>query len=373
MSGGASDNGSGFMGSIDSSVSGFIDRIQVNRSVGRMLLILVLTFAFFAALKPAIFLNPINLQNIALSTPEIGLLALAIMVAMLTGGIDLSVVTIANATAITISSLYTYLLTAYGPDTTAALTPVIVLVGFLVGLALGAFNGFLISVLGITPILATLGTLQLYNGLALVWTDGVTISGAPEALVTAGSTAFLGVPVLMWIFVVVAIGLAVILNRTPLGKKIQLQGANPKASKYSGISTRGTLMLTYITSGALASIAGIFFISRNPSASADYGVSYLLLAIVIVVLGGTNPNGGFATVFGVILATLTLQVVSSGFTALRLSTYQYAIAQGVILIVVMILDQVSQRRRERRSLRQTMARVERESAANAASSGGGNP
>jgi len=131
-------------------------------------------------------------------------------------------------------------------------------------------------------------------------------------------------------------------------------------------------MLTYITSGALASIAGIFFISRNPSASADYGVSYLLLAIVIVVLGGTNPNGGFATVFGVILATLTLQVVSSGFTALRLSTYQYAIAQGVILIVVMILDQVSQRRRERRSLRQTMARVERESAASAASNGGGN-
>lgn len=368
----AMKSGPGFMGQLDSGVSGFIDRIQVNRSVGRMLLILILTFAFFAALRPSIFLNPINLQNIGVSSPEIGLLALAIMVAMLTGGIDLSVVTIANATAITISSLYTFVLEAYGEGATTAFTPVIVIVGFLVGLALGAFNGFLVSVLGITPILATLGTLQLYNGLALVWTNGVTISGAPEPLVAAGSTAVLGVPVLMWVFILVAIALAVLLNRTPLGKKIQLQGANPLASKYSGISTRKTLMLTYITSGALASIAGIFFISRNPSASADYGTSYLLLAIVIVVLGGTNPNGGFATVFGVILATVTLQVVSSGFTALRLSTYQYAIAQGVILIAVMILDQVSQRRRERRGLRKAMASVGDHKDINASTNAGGN-
>lgn len=104
-------------------------------------------------------------------------------------------------------------------------------------------------------------------------------------------------------------------------------------------------MMTYITSGLLASLAGLLFLSRNPSASADYGSSYVLLVIVIVVLGGTNPMGGFATVLGVVLATLTLQVVSSGFTALRLSAYQYAIAQGSILIGVMILDHVKFRRR----------------------------
>ena len=80
------------------------------------------------------------------------------------------------------------------------------------------------------------------------------------------------------------------------------------------------------------------FIARNPTASADYGASYVLLVIVIAVLGGTNPNGGFATVGGVFLAALTLQVVQSGFTSMRLSAFQYAIAQGVILIGVLVLD-----------------------------------
>lgn len=331
-------------GRVDASFTSLLDRVHVARGVGRMAILLIGTFAFFAILKPSVFLNPLNLQNIGVATPEIGLLALAVMVAMLTGGIDLSVVAIANATAITISTLYTTFSnggeTAISPLTTV----LIVIAALLVAFVLGVFNGVLVSIVGITPILATLATWQVYNGLALVWTGGVTISGAPTGLVSMGSSTIAGVPVLMIIFVVVAAVLALIINRTPLGKKIQLQGSNPVATRYSGINTRSTLMLTYIVSGMLAGIAGVLFISRNPSASADYGASYILLAIVIVVLGGTNPNGGFATVLGVVLAALTLQVVSSGFTALRLSAYEYAIAQGVILIAVMILDQVSLKR-----------------------------
>ena len=325
--------------------SAALERIHVARGVGRMALLLAITFTFFAVLKPAIFLNPVNLTNIAIAAPEIGLLALAVMIAMLTGGIDLSVVAIANGTAITVSSLYTAVLTSQGDAAAASMTPLILLAGILVGLLLGAFNGVLISVVGITPILATLGTMQLYNGLALVWTGGVTISGAPSALRSMGSTAIAGVPVLMLIFLTAATALAVMINRTPIGRKVQLQGANPVAARYSGISSRSTLMMTYLTSGLLAAVAGLLFLSRNPSASADYGSSYVLLVIVIAVLGGTNPMGGFATVLGVVLATLTLQVVSSGFTALRLSAYEYAIAQGAILIGVMMLDQVRYRSR----------------------------
>lgn len=325
--------------------SHLLGRVHVERGVGRMALLLVVTFTIFAILRPSVFMNPVNMQNIGIAAPEIGLLSLAVMIAMLTGGIDLSVVSIANGTAITVSALYTGIATAQGADAAESMTVLILIAGILVGLLLGAINGVLISVVGITPILATLGTMQVYNGLALVWTGGVTISGAPSALRTVGSTAVAGVPLLMVVLIVVAAALAVVINRTPIGRKIQLQGANPVASKYSGISSRSTLMMTYVTSGLLASIAGLLFLSRNPSAGADYGASYVLLVIVIVVLGGTNPNGGFATVLGVVLATLTLQVVSSGFTALRLSAYQYAIAQGVILIGVMVLDQVNLRRR----------------------------
>ncbi|MHB1289936.1 ABC transporter permease [Georgenia sp.] len=331
-------------GRAGSAWSATLDRVHVARGVGRMALLLIATFTFFAILRPGIFLNPVNLTNIGIAAPEIGLLALAVMIAMLTGGIDLSVVAIANGTAITVSSLYTAIATTQGSPAAESMTPLILLAGIAVGMLLGAVNGLLISVVGITPILATLGTMQVFNGLALAWTGGVTISGAPTALRAMGSTGVLGVPVLMLILIAAATALAVMINRTPIGRKVQLQGANPVAARYSGINSRTTLMMAYTTSGLLSAIAGLLFLSRNPSASADYGSSYVLLVIVIVVLGGTNPNGGFATVLGVLLATLTLQVVSSGFTALRLSAYEYAIAQGTILIGVMVLDQLRFRR-----------------------------
>lgn len=343
-------------GRVDNAFSAAIDRIHVAHGVGRMALLLVVTFGFFAVLRPEIFLNSVNLQNIGIAAPEIGVLALALMLAMLTGGIDLSVVSIANGAAITVSSLYTHFATTQGADAAASMTPLVLLAGLAVGALLGAVNGVLISMVGITPILATLGTMQVFNGLALVWTGGVTISGAPAALRSLGSTAVAGVPVLALVLLVAAALVAVLVNRTPIGRKVQLQGANPVASTYSGISKRATLMTTYVTSGLLAGVAGLMFLARNPSASADYGSSYVLLVIVIVVLGGTNPNGGSATVLGVLLAAVTLQVVSSGFTALRLSAYEYAIAQGVILVGVMVLDQVKfRRRRGRRAMSGTAA------------------
>jgi len=327
-----------------SHLSHLISTVQVQRGVGRMILLLAVLFLVFAALNPRVFLNPFNLQNIGTGAPEIGLLSLAMMITMLTGGIDLSVVAIANASAITVSSLYTAVSVGAGVDAAESLTLVFIISGIAMGALLGAVNGVLISVVGITPILTTLGTMQLFNGLALVWTNGTTISGAPSGLSAVGSVALAGIPLLFLILILVAVFLAIMIDRTPIGRKIQLQGANPVAARYSGISSRSTLMTAYMTSGVLGGIAGLLFLARNPSASADYGSSYILLAIVIAVLGGTNPNGGFATVLGVVLATLTLQVMSSGFTALRLSAFEYAIAQGALLVLVMVFDQLRFRR-----------------------------
>lgn len=335
---------------VDSAMSRLTAQAQLPHGAGRMIVLLVVIFTVFSLLNPRVFLNPVNLENIGVGAPEIGLIALAMMLAMLTGGIDLSIVAIANFSAITVSSLYTAISIAQGAAAAEGATPLILLAGIAVGALLGAVNGTLISIVGVTPILATLGTMQLFNGLALVWTGGVTISGAPSALSGLGTATLAGIPVLFLVLVVVAALVALIVDRTPIGRKIQLQGANPIAARFSGISSRSTLLLTYTLSGVLGGLAGLVFLSRNPSASADYGSSYVLLAIVIAVLGGTNPNGGFATVFGVILATLTLQVVSSGFTALRLSAYEYAIAQGVLLIAVMVFDQLTFRRRRRKAL-----------------------
>jgi simple sugar transport system permease protein len=330
--------------------SALIDRIHVDRSVGRMALLVLVAFAFFAVLNPRVFLNTLNLQNIALAAPEIGVLALAMMLAMLTGGIDLSVVSTANLSAILISSGFTAI-AATDPRLAEQSTAVLVLGGLTIGLLCGLVNGVLVAFVGITPILATLGTMQVYNGLAIVWTGGSTLEGSPAVLTTFGQATVAGVPVLFLVFVAVAAVVALAVNRTPIGLKLQLQGANPAAARYSGISSRRVLMLTYLVTGVLGGVAGVLFIARNLTASADYGASYVLLIIVVAVLGGTNPSGGFATVLGVVLATVTLQIVASGFTALRLSAYQYAIAQGVILIVAIVVDRLAARRNRRRSRR----------------------
>ena len=324
----------------------FVRRPGVDRGAGRMVIALVVAIALFAFLNPRVFLSPINLQNIAVAAPEIGIIAIAMMVVMLTGGIDLSLVAIANFSAITISTLYNSIAES-DPALADSLGIVIVLVGVLVGMLGGAINGFLVSVVGITPILATLATMQIYNGLAIVWTGGSTLYGAPALLSGIGGAAVANIPVLFIIFIAVAILIAVLINRTALGRMIQLEGANPVAAQYSAIPRRRVLLKTYTVAGVLAGLAGALFIARNPTASADYGSSYVLLVIVIAVLGGTNPTGGFASVLGVVLATLTLQVVSSGFTAIRLSSYEYAIAQGVILIAVMVFDSVSTSRTKR--------------------------
>jgi len=316
------------------------------RGAGRMVVALLLAVALFGLLNPSVFLSPINLQNIAVASPEIGVIAIAMMIVMLTGGIDLSLVAIANFTAITISTLHTAI-AASDPILANDLGIVIVLIGLVVGMLGGALNGLLVSVVGITPILATLATMQIYNGIAIVWTGGSTLYGAPTLLGVIGQAAIANVPILFIIFIAAAILVGGIVNRTMLGRMIQLEGANPIAARYSAIPRRAVLMKTYTLGGLLAGLAGVLFLARNPTASADYGSSYVLLVIVIAVLGGTNPNGGFASVFGVVLATLTLQVVSSGFTAIRLTSYEYSIAQGVILIVVMILDAVSSTRSRR--------------------------
>lgn len=335
------------LAALDDRYRSLLARVHVDRTTGRMLGLLVVTFAFFAVLNPRVFLNPLNLQNVAMAAPEIGVLAIAMTLAMLTGGIDLSLVATANLSAITISMTYGAV-AASNPGLAESLTPLLVLEGILVGAAAGAINGVLVARVGITPILATLGAMQVWNGVAVAWTNGRTLYELPQNLSTLGIATVGGLPVLFLVFVLVAVVMGLFVARTPGGLRTQLLGTNAVAARYSGINGARVLMRTYLVTGTLGGLAGVLFIARNPTASADYGSSYVLLVIVIAVLGGTNPAGGFATIGGVVLATLTLQLLASGFTAMRLSAYEYAIAQGVILIVVMVLDQVRWRRRRRR-------------------------
>jgi simple sugar transport system permease protein len=202
--------------------------------------------------------------------------------------------------------------------------------------------------------LATLATLTLFNGIAIGITNGVSVSNLPEQFMRVGNGTFFGIPTPFVLMMVIAAGVGYLINRTSLGLKVFLIGTNRKAAQYSVMGDKRVIAWTYVISGFLSSLAGLIIASRTSAASPDFGSSYILLAIVIVVLGGINPMGGFGTVTGVVLATIVLQMVASGFNALRFSQFFYLAAQGGVLVIVMMINTILEQRRARRSVAKSL-------------------
>ncbi len=313
-------------------------------------MVMVVVFLLMWALNGRLFFHPRNFQSMAFQLPELGLLALAMIVVMLTGGINLAIIAATNLCGIIMATILTRLIT---PETGAATSVLIVLLaiaaGLATGLATGLLNGWLIAVIEVSPILATLGTMTLVNGVNIVLTRGYVISGLPDAVRFVGNGAVFGVPVPLLIFLLCAGLVALVLNRTPQGVSMYMLGSNATATYFSGVDNRKVLMRTYVLSGLLCGVAALIMISRFNSAKADYGESYLLMTILAAVLGGTDAYGGFGKVSGLLIALIILQLISSGLNLLGVSAFLTIAAWGVIIIVVMALNHLIRSRRSGRA------------------------
>lgn len=307
-----------------------------NPQVTRLAVLTALIVLVFSVLSPSVYPTPLNFQSLGYSVPEIAVLALAVALAMRTSGIDLSIVATANLAAISAAKFYL----SVGGESANGIGRFLAAVGIAlgVGLACGVVNGAVISWIGISPILATLATMQVFNGVAVLWTGGKAQYGFPDTFLQLGTLTIALVPVSLLLTVLATAWVWWLVNRTGLGLRITLVGANAVAGRYSGIDERAVLLRTYLLSGLLAGLAGILIAAKSASASPDYGGSYVLLAIVIAVLGGTDPAGGKGSVVGVALAALALQMLESGFNILRINPLIYQIVQGAVLLVVMILE-----------------------------------
>jgi simple sugar transport system permease protein len=327
--------------------------LLADRKITQLLAITIGTLVIFSILSPNIFFSPNNFKSMSFQVPEIAILSIAVMLSMLTGGIDLSIVSISNAAALVAA----WVMTSHSETTgTESLMWIVIAcaLGILVGLIAGGVNSILVAKLDVTPILATLATMTLFNGIAIGMTDGVSVSGLPEQFMRVGNGTFFGIPTPFVLMIIIAGAVGIWINRTTLGLKVFLVGTNRKAAQYSVMGDRKVIAWVYLASGFLSALAGLIIASRTSAASPDFGSSYILLAIVIVVLGGINPMGGFGTVTGVILATVVLQMVASGFNALRFSQFFYLAAQGGVLIFVMILNVVLENRRVNKSIAKSL-------------------
>lgn len=322
-----------------------------DKNVVRLFFVFIGVFILMGILKPALFLQKGNFISMATQFPEYGIMAIGVSLTMISGGIDLAVVGTANLSAI-FAAKYLIAAAPRGSPTEASVFPIIVAVALAlaVGLAAGAFNGFLIARLRIPAILATLGTQQLFTGFAIVMTEGRPLSRLPILYSRIGNTELFGllpVPFILYVLAAVAVGL--VLGRTSFGLKLYLVGTNPKAAIYAGLENTRILMGTYMFSGLLSAAAGLIMMARANSAKADYGAAYTLQCVLIAVLGGVDPNGGFGTIRGVTLAVFILQFLSSGLNMFEhISNFYRDVIWGGVLILALIFNWIIARQNEKR-------------------------
>lgn len=292
-----------------------------------------LLLVFGAAISGGAFLSIFNLQSMASQLPEIGLLAIGVMLAMCAGngGIDLSGIALANLSGVLSAVVVSLFLS--GSENEVSFSIAFVAGAIAIGFLGGVFNGLLISRLNITPILCTLGTQMAFTGLAVVVSGGKAVMvGSPALLSSIGNDMFLDVPISFLIFVAVAALIAGLLKYTPYGLWLMLMGSNPKAAVYAGFPRNGVLVATYAMSGTLSGLAGVIIAARNVNVKWDYGSSYLLIAILIAVMAGVKPEGGYGRVICVVLSAIALQLLSSLLNFGGLSNFVRDFAWGALLL-----------------------------------------
>jgi simple sugar transport system permease protein len=313
-------------------------------NITRLVTILLALVLIFAIVKTEAFLNLRTWQSMAIQFPEFGLMALGVMLTMITGGIDLSVVGVANMTSIGAAVVMLSIAPRGADASTSAMAIALAIVTALVaGTAAGALNGFLVTRIKIPPILVTLGTFELFTGIAILITGGKPKSGLPPLYGQTFAGKIFGViPVPLVVFVVAAVLIAILMNKTAFGTKLYMLGTNSKAAKFSGLNTTSLLVRTYTISGLYASLAGLVMLANYNSAKADYGSTYTLLAVLIVVLGGVNPNGGTGRLLGVVLAIGILQILSSGLNMFpNISNFYRPLIWGGVLLAVITANHLS--------------------------------
>ncbi|MGR6980449.1 ABC transporter permease [Testudinibacter sp. P27/CKL/0425] len=291
-----------------------------------LLLLITLSFSFFI---PDIFWSVSNFQSIASQMPILGVLTLAMAITMLTGGINLSIIATMNSCSLVMAF---YLIN--NPSSLV----IAILLGLITAGIIGLLNGVLIAVIRVSPILATLGTMTLLNGLNVLLSKGSAISNFSDSVLVLNSGAFFGIPIPLLVFALLAVVLWVIFDKTTLGKSIYFIGNNEKVTYFSGINTKKIIILVYIISSILCVAAALLMMSKLNSAKASYGDSYLLTAILAAVLGGVNPDGGKGKLVGILVALILLQTLESGLNIIGVSSYITMALWGALLIIFIFLQ-----------------------------------
>jgi ribose/xylose/arabinose/galactoside ABC-type transport system permease subunit len=305
----------------------------VAASIGAQNLGLVATLVVLVALvwtqAPAILL-PTNIQNIGLAVALVGIVAVAQAVVVISGGVDLSVGSVAG-----LSSVLAALVIA---DTSSAYLGVAT--GIAVGAAAGVFNGLVITVGRVNSIIATLATLAAFRGIALVISDGRSIGVFDRTFNAIGSGRVLDIPVPIIILIMTAVVLHVALRYTTFGRAAYAVGGNVVAARLAGISVRWHHIKVFALSGAIAGLAGVVLTARTQAGQPIAGSQGLELdSITAAILGGCVLGGGKGTILGVLIAVVLLGTLTNAMILMNIPSFYQPVAKGGLLIAAVIFQQ----------------------------------
>ncbi|TIV60743.1 ABC transporter permease [Mesorhizobium sp.] len=328
----------------------------------RTFIALIAVLVFFSVAAPN-FLSAANLILMAKHVALNAFLAMGMTFVIVTGGIDLSVGSIVGLCGMVAGYLVLNGIDLQFGYTVYFNVVEIALITLLVGVVIGAVNGLLITRLNVAPFIATLGTLYVARGLALLSSDGRTfpnLVGKPELGTTGfgylGAGKLLGLPVSIWILVVVALGAAYLARFTPLGRHIFAVGGNERAARISGVRVNMVKMFVYMFSGFCAAIVGLIISSELMASHPATGESFELNAIAAAVLGGTSMSGGRGTIGGTIVGAFVIGILSDGLVMMGVSSFWQMVIKGLVIIVAVVVDQAQRRLQSRVALMQ-MAKV----------------
>ncbi|CAM4300701.1 ribose ABC transporter permease [Paenibacillus alkaliterrae] len=297
------------------------------QKLGPLIGLLIITVILIIASPNFLTVN--NILNVFRQVSINALIAFGMTFVILTGGIDLSV-----GATLALSGALTAGLLNGGMDPLTA-----IIIGLVAGGVMGAVNGLLITKANIAPFIATLATMTIYRGFALVYTDGRPITGFESELFTlVGGGYFFGVPVPVIITIIIFAILFFILRKTTFGRNVYAIGGNEEASLLSGIKTGRFKIYVYALTGLLSALAGIILTSRLNSAQANAGFGYELDAIAAVVLGGTSLSGGRGWIVGTLVGALIIGVLNNGLNLLGVSSFYQQVVKGMVILLAVLLD-----------------------------------
>lgn len=304
----------------------------VGRNLGLVVALALLCIAGVATAGDR-FADLDNVMTILRLSAVIGVVSIGMTFVITGGGIDLSVGAIVALSSVWCTTLAT--------QTMATDVHWLVMVSTAIGVGAGCglVNGVLIAYGGVVPFIATLAMLASARGLAEIISDRKTQIVNVPSFRDALSGDLIGVPVLVWIFAIVAVAGWVVLNRTTFGRRTLAVGGNPEAARLAGINVSRHTVMLYVLVGACCGIAAIMLVSRTTTGSSTHGTLYELDAIAAVVIGGTLLSGGRGTIVGTVLGVLIFTTLSNVFTLNNLSISAQSVVKGLIIVVAVLLQQ----------------------------------